>query len=276
MSIARAAALWGPAFTREQLLAVGVSPEEVIAAVRLGQLHRVRKGRYVLPTAPPEVVLAVTLGGALAGPSAARTYKIWSGFDLRTHVSVRPNASRFGEAARAVVHWDGKVLRRECWRVDVGECIRQIVRWSDSETGLAAVETALEKRLVTPSSLRLLFAGENAAARLLVGAARPGCGSGTESIVSRRLRALDIEVRRQVRIDGVGDVDMGVVGTRVVIEVDGRSYHEDPAAFENDRRRDAELVRRGFVVVRLSYDAVVTRWPWCERMVLGALAAHGQ
>lgn len=71
---------------------------------------------------------------------------------------------------------------------------------------------------------------------------------------------------------GVGRVDMVVRGTRIVIEVDGRTYHEDPAAFEEDRRRDAELVARGYVVIRLSYLRVATDWPWCQRIVLAAIA----
>ena len=81
-------------------------------------------------------------------------------------------------------------------------------------------------------------------------------------------------MRQQVRIPGVGRIDIGVVGTSVIIEVDGRTYHEDPVAFEEDRRRDAELVARGYIVVRLSYRRVMEDWPWCERVVLAAIASH--
>ena len=64
---------------------------------------------------------------------------------------------------------------------------------------------------------------------------------------------------------------MVVVGTRLVIEVDGRLYHQDPSAFQEDRRRDAELAARGYAVVRLSYAKVMFDWPWCERVVHEAL-----
>jgi very-short-patch-repair endonuclease len=40
---------------------------------------------------------------------------------------------------------------------------------------------------------------------------------------------------------------------RVVVEMDGFSFHSHRAAFERDRARDAELVAAGFRVVRLTH-----------------------
>lgn len=38
----------------------------------------------------------------------------------------------------------------------------------------------------------------------------------------------------------------------LIVELDTRDYHEDPAAFERDRKRDAELTAAGFRVVRIT------------------------
>jgi very-short-patch-repair endonuclease len=65
---------------------------------------------------------------------------------------------------------------------------------------------------------------------------------------------------------------MLVVGTRVVIEVDGAEYHSSRERFENDRRRDAELASRGYLTIRLSYDQVMNNWPWCEARILAVLS----
>jgi len=65
---------------------------------------------------------------------------------------------------------------------------------------------------------------------------------------------------------------MLIPGTRVVLEVDGRAHHSSPEAFENDRRRDAQLSALGYVVVRLSFARVFGDWAWCEQMILSAIA----
>ncbi|MBX3099121.1 MAG: DUF559 domain-containing protein [Salinibacterium sp.] len=275
MTAAATVARWGSASTRRQLLAGGSTGRQIAAAVRGGGIIRVRQARYVLPSTRPEIVAAVRLGARLAGPSSAHTYGLWAGFDKRIHVSVEPHATRLARVPRRVVlHWDAPPLRvdAECWRLDIPTTLRQVVAWCDRETALACLESALGQLSV--ADLLAVFEGESAAARLLASRARPGCGSGAESLVSQRLAGRGIRVDRQVRIAGVGDVDMVVRGTRLVVEVDGRTYHQDPTAFENDRRRDAELLRRGYVVVRLSFEAVTTRWEWCESMVLGALATR--
>lgn len=51
----------------------------------------------------------------------------------------------------------------------------------------------------------------------------------------------------------------------VVVETDGERFHDNPFAFERDRRRDRELQLRGYRVVRFTYrhieeepDAVIS------------------
>ena len=39
---------------------------------------------------------------------------------------------------------------------------------------------------------------------------------------------------------------------RLVVEVDGYTYHSDPVAFERDRLRDAELQASGYRVMRVT------------------------
>lgn len=86
-----------------------------------------------------------------------------------------------------------------------------------------------------------------------------------------RLQGLGIEPRLQVRIPGVGRVDL-LIGTRLVVEVDGRAYHSDPQDFERDRTRDARLSIRGYRVLRFSYQQVMSRWGEVKGAILAALA----
>ena len=66
----------------------------------------------------------------------------------------------------------------------------------------------------------------------------------------------------------VGEVDL-LVGDRVVVEIDGFAHHSDRVAFQEDRRRDRELVAQGYVVLRFT-AAEVLRDP----ALVGPARAH--
>lgn len=271
----------GGVATREQIVA-GSSASELAAALRAGELTRVRRAHYASPAASREAVIAARVGGALCGLSAARSFGLWSGFDDRLHIALPPNASRSrvhrdgdrwmsdGDPMEIVRHWIPTGRRRQCWRVDLDECLKQAVAWSDEETGIAVLDTARSKFGITERELRVVFAGESSRSLLRVGRSRAGSESGLESIVRQRLTPLGYRLAQQVRLRGVGRVDLHVLGTRVFIEIDGREHHGSAAAFTEDRRRDAEAARSGAVVLRFTYPQIVADWPWCEQIIRSA------
>jgi very-short-patch-repair endonuclease len=53
------------------------------------------------------------------------------------------------------------------------------------------------------------------------------------------------------KVEGI-EVDMHWPGTNVIVELDGYEYHRTPAEFDNDRRRDADLMAKGYIVLRVS------------------------
>ncbi|MEO8261351.1 MAG: DUF559 domain-containing protein [Pseudolysinimonas sp.] len=272
VGIARA---YGGIATRAQMIEHGASPGDIADAVRHGALERLRRGHYAARNAPAPARLAVTVGGRLAGVSAAATYGLWAGVDARIHVAVPPNASRLRSppaAAPIVLHWIDHVIGPHCWRTTPEDTLRHVVRWSETETAIACLDTAMETWRWTSADLQRIFAGRPAADRLLAWRARPGSGSGCESIVRQRLLAMGVRVAQQVNIAGVGRVDMMVPRTRLVIEIDGFEHHGTRRAFEEDRRRDAELARRGYVVVRLTYRQITSDWARCRGALLAALS----
>ncbi len=277
--------------TRQQLIAQGCSGFDLTIAVQRTEIRRVRQARYSTPKASSDAVIATRVGGLLAGPSAARSYGLWSGFDPRVHISVGANSSRlrtnfapsfqpevltpdFSER-EIVVHWlvDGAVpeLGPECWRVPLASCLLQVVSWCDMETAVACLDTALTKHFGSRSKLLDVFRGATLAERLVAGACENGSDSGTESIVRQRLLAVGIHVIQQVQF-AVGRIDMRVKDTRILIEVDSREFHDGHEARERDRFRDAELVAIGYVVIRLSYKRIVEDWGWCLRIIRAAIS----
>lgn len=58
---------------------------------------------------------------------------------------------------------------------------------------------------------------------------------------------------------GPFEVDFLWRESRLIVEVDGFAFHSSREAFERDRARDAELLGRGFRVLRLTWRQIVTR-----------------
>jgi very-short-patch-repair endonuclease len=97
-----------------------------------------------------------------------------------------------------------------------------------------------------------------------------GCGSGLETLARLNLRRRNLRVRSQAHIPGIGWVDL-LVGDRLVVELDSRSHHDNPAAYERDRARDLALVERGYLVVRVTYKRVMEDRPAVERALLAVV-----
>jgi very-short-patch-repair endonuclease len=171
-----------------------------------------------------------------------------------------------------VLHWvQPSEPGPDCWRVSIEDSVRQVVDWADAETAIACLDTARSILNWNDSRVDRVFRGTSAVQRARAGLSRPGSDAGTESVVRQRLTTRGVSVHQQVEIAGVGRVDMVIDGTKIVIEIDGKGHHSTVEAFENDRRRDAELSARGYIVVRLSFAKVFGDWPWCERMIFAAI-----
>lgn len=81
--------------------------------------------------------------------------------------------------------------------------------------------------------------------------------SRAEEELLRLVRAASLPPpQTNVRIGGY-EVDFLWREKRVVVEVDGFAFHSSRAAFERDRRRDAELQGRGFTVIRVTWRQLV-------------------
>ena len=106
----------------------------------------------------------------------------------------------------------------------------------------------------------------------MAAAADPRAANPFESV----LRAIASEVRGlsltpQVRIerDGrfVGIVDLADESLRIVVEADSLEHHGDRISFERDCRRYDELVADGWVVLRFSWDHVMTKSDWVREII---------
>jgi very-short-patch-repair endonuclease len=87
----------------------------------------------------------------------------------------------------------------------------------------------------------------------------------------RTYRQHGYHFRRQVPIEGY-IVDFACLSQRLIVEVDG-VQHDRPAARSADAARDADLVWRGFKVLRFANAQVSQEFEGVCLEVLGALGA---
>lgn len=95
--------------------------------------------------------------------------------------------------------------------------------------------------------------------------------SGLETIPVVRLSRWGIPIRQQIVLAG-RPVDL-LIGERLVVQIDGFEHHSTSAQRTKDVALDAELVLRGYTVLRFTYAQVVHDWDSVERTIARAIAA---
>ena len=257
---------FGGTASYRQLLALGATRRSLDRAVRRGDLLRLRVGWYGLPSVDHATRAAVRAGGVVSCITLLGAKGVWvPPYGGLPHVALPRHASGRFRGQGVIVHWTASEGPRLDGADLVPAAIRQASRCFGRELAVAAADSALRTGVLNARDLHLL----PAEVRRRVD---PQSESGGESIVRQRLQALQLRIRAQVWIDGVGRVDF-VVGDRVVIEVDGFAFHGSREAFERDRARDLALLAAGFLVIRVSQRQILDDWPRIERSLLAIVRA---
>ncbi|WP_237564222.1 hypothetical protein [Actinomyces sp. 432] len=131
-----------------------------------------------------------------------------------------------------------------------------VMRCADELDALIALDAALRIGLVDKTMLLTRLMGpRNGRLRSLLGRADPRARSLLETIARYDLQEAGQEPEVAADLGFEVDLLMG----RLVIETDGYAYHGDRDSWENDRRRDQSLLRRGYVPLRLTSAQVLSR-----------------
>ncbi|MBX9717397.1 MAG: endonuclease domain-containing protein [Microbacteriaceae bacterium] len=228
----------------------------------------------MLPGMPQVVINAVRVGGQLTCQHALQHHGVWVFNDPRVHVAVNRDATQLRSAhdptrrreprdADVTVHWRRSSTATTRALATVSDALTDYERCAPDEHLAIAVDSALHLGLVGPDHPLV--------ARLTPRGIDGMCESGIETIFWLRMRLHHIPISRQVRFPGIGRVDF-LIGERLVVEVDGKSFHDVESSFESDRNRDAHLSTHGFRVLRFSYHQILDDWPLVEAAVLAAVS----
>jgi very-short-patch-repair endonuclease len=251
--------LCGGAARWERLRELQVSAHKLRTAGALA----ISRGAYALPGAPPEIVAAVRLNGVASHSSAAALhgFSLWQPSKV-LHVTV---ASWHPPEPGIRLH-RAPLLATD---IDPFRPMTSALRTAtDSGRSLALVDavvvldSALHRGLVRMDTLRAAAdaaRGHGAAALRRAVRYADGLADSPLETVVRILATVLGDVQIQVRIRGVGKVDIVLDGW-LVIETDGFEFHANRAAYREDRRRSNALAEHGTVLLRFTYEDV------CEPM----------
>lgn len=266
-------------FSRKSLLAFGMTHHSIARAVDGGDLVHIRRGWYASPTAAVDAVRAVRVGGIATALSATRLWGIWTPPDETLHVAVPSNAGRLRHPAHSTTR-SGEPALCLHWRrqgegnagvASVMDALMDAVQCQTEERAVVVIDSALNAGLVSLRQLDQAFAHAPRRYARALSRADARSQSGIETIVRLRLRARGIRVSVQVRISGVGHVDL-LVGDRFVIECDSKAWHAGDDRYFEDRRRDRVLIGLDYLPMRITYEMVMFDWAATERVILRRVA----
>jgi very-short-patch-repair endonuclease len=251
-----ALSLCGGAARWERLRELRVSGHALRKAGALAISH----GAYALPNAPPEIVAAVRLNGVASHSSAAALhgFSLWQPSKVLhvTAASWHPPEPGVELHRARLLPSDVDTFRPMTSALrtatDCGRCLALV-------DAVVVLDSALHRGLVRMDALRAAAKaarGHGAAAlRRAVRYANGLADSPLETVVRILATVLGGDVQIQVRIRGVGKVDIVLDGW-LVIETDGFEFHSNRAAYREDRRRSNALVEHGTVLLRFTYEDV--------------------
>jgi very-short-patch-repair endonuclease len=193
---------------------------------------------------------------------------------------VPPNRhKRSGPAA--VLHW--AVIDPEDLRVRTTSLVRTVMdcaRILPFGEGLAIADSSLTKGSITRSDLvaaaaRICGPG-TPKVRRIAAAANAWSASFLESLLRALLLEAGIEgfELQLVVVNGSfqARVDLGHRQLRIAIEADGYEFHGGRTDFAADCRRYDELVAAGWLVLRFTYEQVLSNPEWVVATIRAAIA----
>lgn len=259
--------------SRTSLLASGATRADIMESERLGGLIRVDRSRYAHSSIHPDVLAAAQAGATLTCLSALRVHGVATAPPNGLHLRRDRYSRRFrGSPDDLVCPLRGVDIRGPVDSLQTG--LLAAIRNHEPEVVVTALDSILHQRILTRAELEPLVRGVGKAGHRSLSRADGRSESPLESIIRYRLQAHRIKVRPQVHVPGVGRVDF-LVGNRLIIEADGREFHDSPSSddtvsqsFHEDRRRDREATLQGFIVIRLTWYQVMYQWDAVEADIL--------
>jgi very-short-patch-repair endonuclease len=286
------ASLQDGVFTVAQALAAGYSHYRIRNLVRqgrwvavLGSVYADRSAHLTHASLARAAVLVAGAGAVASHTTAARLWDIEVPPDPDVHATIEPRRRLVipGLRVHRVRLTEPELaMRREVLVTRLDRTVADCLLWLPEEAGRSMLTSSLQRRLLTYAEVcdALRHCGQrhgSTRAWSLVSEAASGAHSVAEIKAHSLLRRAGITGWRANAavhdVDGlIGYVDILFDDARLVIEIDGRSYHSQERAFQIDRERQNRLVRAGCTVLRFTWSDLVHRPGDVVAQVRGSLS----
>lgn len=247
----------------------GFSRRRILSEIRQKTMVRPRKGWVAISDCEPLLLQAAANGLVVSCVTQARRLGLWNvgGADSVPHFRVRA-AGAAKDPGRARLHWHRALVRvPPSSLVDsIEDALHMVAHCRPFDEALAVWESALRQRKADWSVLEAL--PMRGAARDVRAAALPFSDSGLETIFRTRLSWLRIPIYAQSWILG-HRVDF-LLGERLVVQIDGAT-HTGPQR-TSDNEHDAQMLLRGYFVIRVGYRQVMHQWHEVQEVIMRAVA----
>lgn len=267
-------------------LVTATSRGDVDQALAAGEVIRLERGRYALPTVEAATAAAHRLSGVVSRLSAAQRWG-WA-VKLppeRPHVTVPPNRKRRdGPVDDVVVHYaslgpddvvDGATSKDRT----LLDCLRN----EPFDSALAVADSALRDDFPRARLLALArdARGPGAAqVRAAASAADARAANPFESVlraIALRVEGLDATPQVSIRDPHfLGRPDLVDERLRVILEADSFEWHGGREALTRDARRYNAFVVAGWLVLRFSWEDVMFHADEVEVVLRAAVAGRVQ
>ena len=257
------------------------SRRSVAAAVRSGEIVRLRRGVYGHPALAADLAVTIAYDGVLSHTSAASVWRLpLLAAPEKPHITL-PTDRNARSGPPAILHWadlpaDDVRKHRTSLERTVLDCAR-ILPFGEA---LAVADAALATGRLSRDELELSAAAMRGVGRpnaIQVAAAATGLsGSFLESILRSLLVMAGIDgFEPQVLVDTGAfraRVDLGHRQLRLALEAEGYEFHGSAHDFAADCRRYDELVSAGWLVLRFTYQQVMGDPAWVIATIRSAIA----
>lgn len=258
----------GKAARRKELLIHGITDWGLKQAVESGAVRQSARGVFALPDASELDVHLADNQAWLDCFSRAEQMGLWVlNIPQQPHVATahgRPVAGCFVHRIRG--------------RLTIWDVLRHCVQCGCDVEALCVLESAVVLKKCTISQLRRVFTRrKDGRARRLIDRIDPQSMSIAETCGRYHLQEAGYNVQGQASIRGMGHLDALIEGV-LGVEIDGKEYHNDPKAWEEDLRRGNVLTVRGVPTLHIKASTAMyfpdVLLDWVRQALVTIASAH--
>ena len=274
---------------RDQLLTLGVRPEQIDWRVRTGHLHSLHPGTYavgdrLIPREGQWLAAVKSVGGdAWLSHRTSSALRGLLGEYGPIHITVPPDSGARSRGNVKVHRANVSIEERDECRgipvVSVARTMLDLAATVHPDLLRRALQQAEYLRLFDLHSMQAVLLnhpGERGVRKLGAALAEYVSIEGTRSEFERRFLVMCAKygLPRPARNALVAGFEVDFLGApeRVVIETDGWGAHGTRTAFERDHQRDLELGLAGYTTIRVTWNQLRYRPDQVARRIRLALS----